>query len=144
MCELPGEPVKGSQKESGLSGGSCPQRQLNIPGSRADETRVELRKHPRAAMKAEVWLGQDGIFTCTPETPSDLSEGGAFVETSQHFAPGSILSLRLKLPRTVQPISCTVTVRNLRGQTGMGVQFLDLCPESRQSVNSFIYESASN
>ncbi len=93
-------------------------------------------------MKTEVWLGQDGIFTRTPETWADLSEGGAFVETSQQFAPGSILNLRLILPHENRPIACTATVRNLRDRKGMGVQFLDLCNESRQAVSHFVREAS--
>ena len=103
---------------------------------------MELRRHNRAAMKTEVWLGQDGIFTRTPETPSDLSEGGAFVETSQGFSLGSILNLRLKLPGPPQVISCTATVRNQRGLRGLGLQFLDLSAEGRQAVNAFVSEMA--
>ena len=102
---------------------------------------MELRKHRRAAVKTEVWLGQDGIFTHTSETPSDLSESGAFVETSQRFSLGSILNLRLKLPN-FRPIDCTATVRNQRGQSGLGVQFLDLSPENRRAVTSFVAQFA--
>jgi Tfp pilus assembly protein PilZ len=93
-------------------------------------------------MKTEVWLGQDGIFTRTPETPSDLSEGGAFIETSQRFSLGSILNLRLKLPTEPKPIACTVAVRNQRGLRGIGVQFLDLSRESRQAVSAFVNQYA--
>ena len=103
---------------------------------------MELRRYPRTPMKAEVWIGQDGIFTRTPETPSDLSEGGAFVETSQKFSRGSILNLRLKLPGEIQPIDCTVAVRNEKARPGLGLQFLDISPENGHIVSSFIHEAA--
>jgi len=96
------------------------------------------RKHPRASLQTEIWLGQDGIFTRTTETLRDLSEGGAFVETGQRFPVGSILNLRFKLLGTSHPISCTVSVRNLRGGSGLGVEFLDISTDDRQQVRLFV------
>ena len=99
---------------------------------------VDLRRHARAPIQTEVWLGQDGIFTRTSEKLRDLSEGGAFVETGQRFSLGSILSLRFKLPHPTRMISCTVSVQNLRDGTGLGVKFLDLSPEDQRLVSAFI------
>jgi len=98
----------------------------------------QRRKYLRTSIQTEIWLGQDGIFTRTPETLRDLSEGGAFVETEQRFPIGSILNLRFKLPRTNDLISCTVSVRNLRGGTGLGVEFLDLSAEDREQIRCFV------
>ncbi len=99
---------------------------------------MELRKYPRAGLRTEIWIGQDGIFTRTPETLRDLSEGGAFVETSQRFCIGSILHLRFKLPGALRLISCTVCVRNMRNNSGIGVQFLDLSSEDQLAVRAWI------
>ena len=98
----------------------------------------EKRKYPRTYLQTEIWLGQDGIFTRTPVMLRDLSEGGAFVETEQRFPIGSILNLRFKLPAASHLISCTVSVRNLRGGAGLGVEFLDISPEDRQQVRFFV------
>ncbi len=100
----------------------------------------ERRKYPRASLQTEIWIGQDGIFTRSPETLRDLSEGGAFIETSQRFPVGSILNLRLKLPGSSYLISCSVCVRNLRGGRGLGVEFLDISSEDRQRVRLFVVE----
>jgi hypothetical protein len=99
---------------------------------------IDQRKHLRRSLRSEVWLGQDGIFTRTHELLRDLSEGGAFVETSQQFAIGSILNLQFTLPGVRRPISATVSVRNLRGGSGLGVQFLDLSPEDQRVVSAFL------
>ena len=85
-----------------------------------------------------MWLGQDGIFTRTHELLRDLSEGGAFVETSQKFAVGSILNIQFTLPEVHRPISTTVAVRHLKDGIGFGVQFLDLSPEDHEVVSAFL------
>jgi hypothetical protein len=98
----------------------------------------ERRKHPRASIQSEVWLGQDGIFTRNPETLRDLSEGGAFIETGQRFSVGSVLSLRFTLPGFSRPISCAFAVRSLRGVDGLGIEFLDLSGEDQQHIREFV------
>jgi c-di-GMP-binding flagellar brake protein YcgR len=102
------------------------------------------RKHPRASIQTEIWLGQDGIFTRSPETLRDLSEGGAFVETKQRFPVGDILHLRFQLPGASSLISCSVCVRNLRGGTGLGVEFLDISPDDRQQIRNFVESQLSH
>ncbi len=99
---------------------------------------MEQRKYRRTTIQTEIWIGQDGIFTRTPETLRDLSEGGAFVETSQRFAVGSVLNLRFKLPGTHRLIGSTVAVRNLRGNSGLGVEFLDISPCDREEIRWFV------
>jgi c-di-GMP-binding flagellar brake protein YcgR len=99
----------------------------------------ERRKNVRASLQTEVWLGQDGIYTRTSEILRDLSEGGAFIETLQRFAMGSIIYLRFKLPGSGQIISCTVEVRNVRKDaSGFGVQFLDISAYSVQQIRVYI------
>ena len=72
------------------------------------------RRHPRTWLRTEIWLGQDGIFTRTPEVLRNLSERGAFIQTQQRFSKGTILSLRFRLPMTGKLLSTTVIVRNMR------------------------------
>ena len=111
---------------------------LNIFLRRPIRKLMEMRRHTRATLKTEIWLGQDGIFTQTSETLRELSEGGAFLETSQRFSVGTILHLRFKLPGSSRLISCTVCVRNLRDGSGLGVQFLDISPDDKNLVSCFI------
>ena len=99
----------------------------------------EKRTHPRTALHTEIWLGQDGIFTRGQGTLTDLSEGGAFIETADGFAIGSVLSIRFMLPGVRHLISCAAAVRNLRnGSAGLGVQFLDLSQDDRRLVSVFV------
>src|SRR5437773_2007570 len=86
------------------------------------------RKHPRASLQTEIWLGQDGIFTRTTETLRDLSEGGAFVETGQRFPVGSILNLRFKLLGTRDWMFRQCLDEALRiGVTGIAENLVSAC-----------------
>ncbi|MDQ4121789.1 MAG: PilZ domain-containing protein [Acidobacteriota bacterium] len=98
----------------------------------------ERRLHPRLSVATELWIGQDGIFTRSDEKLLDLSIGGAFIETSQHYSVGCVLNLRFKLPDAARFLTCTAIVRNSRGGQGFGVQFLDLSPDDRWQLDSYI------
>lgn len=102
----------------------------------------DRRQHPRLSVATELWIGQDGIFTRADEKLLDLSLGGAFVETAQHYAVGSVLSLRFKLPEAGRFLTCTAIVRNARGGQGFGVEFIDLSPDDRWMLDSFIQKQA--
>jgi c-di-GMP-binding flagellar brake protein YcgR len=98
----------------------------------------DRRLHPRLTVASELWIGQDGIFTRADEKLSDLSLGGAFIETAQHYSVGSVLSLRFKLPEESRFLTCTAIVRNSRSGQGFGVQFLDLSPDDHRQLESYI------
>jgi hypothetical protein len=101
-----------------------------------------LRQHPRLSVATELWIGQDGIFTRADEKLSDLSVGGAFIETSQHYSIGCVLSLRFRMPEASRFLTCTAIVRNSQSNQGFGVQFLDLSPDDRWLLDSYIQKQA--
>lgn len=101
------------------------------------------RRHPRAPLRTLTWIGQDGIFTCTPQVLRDLSERGALIETPQVFGKGGILSLRFQLPGSTRLISVTAIVRNSDTPTLMGVEFLDLAGDDAAELRAFVGEAAS-
>lgn len=96
------------------------------------------RRHPRTWLRTEIWLGQDGIFTRSPEVMRNLSERGAFIQTQQRFSKGSVVSLRFHLPMSGRLLSTTVIVRNVRGNVGLGVEFLDLSDEDQAELRYFV------
>jgi uncharacterized protein (TIGR02266 family) len=99
----------------------------------------EQRKHTRVSLHTEIWLGQDGIFSRTGQALRNVSEGGAFIETTEDFSVGSVVSLRFALPGSRNPISCAATVRNMRnGGAGLGVQFLDISEDDRRLIGAFV------
>lgn len=100
------------------------------------------RRLPRATIRTLTWIGQDGIFTCTPQVLRDLGERGALIETRQAFAKGGILSLRFQLPGSDRLISVTAIVRHAETPTRIGVEFLDLSADDAASLRAFVGETA--
>ncbi len=101
---------------------------------------IENRVHTRVSIHTEVWRGEDGIFTRGNERLADLSVGGALIHGAG-TTTGSILSLRFKLPGSDDFISCTAIARHTRGG-GLGVKFLDLSPNKRTRLATFVDENS--
>lgn len=103
---------------------------------------VERRQHDRVSLDTHVWVGQDGIFTQSDERMSNLSVGGAFIESmSPSCSTGDVLSLRFKLGSGF--VTSTVVVRNARPGAGFGVEFLDLSAEGRAAIAQYVAEQLS-
>jgi Tfp pilus assembly protein PilZ len=98
----------------------------------------DRRKHRRCSLSTEIWIGQDGIFTRSNERMDNLSAGGAFIESQQQYAAGSILSLRFKLPTHPNFITSAVIVRNAQPTRGFGVEFLDISSEDRSQIEAYV------
>ena len=95
----------------------------------------ERRKYPRATFYTEVWFGQDGVFTHALARLSNVSLGGAFIQTPQVYAVGAVFSLRFALRSDF--VTATAIVRNARLGEGIGVEFLDLSPENSARLEEF-------
>jgi c-di-GMP-binding flagellar brake protein YcgR len=104
------------------------------------EAAMSARRYPRTQVDMEVWLGQHGMFTRTPRLLRDLSEEGAFVETDERFALGSIVNVCFTIPATGRLIATTAAVRHQRVGRGVGLEFLDISPEDRRELRSFVEE----
>ena len=81
-------------------------------------------------LRTELWIGQDGIFTRTNEYLSDLSVGGAFVQSENVYPIGSILNLRFRLAVAPNMLSCSGIVKKIHLGVGYAVQFLDISREN--------------
>ncbi len=98
----------------------------------------DSRRSVRVNFTTEVWLGQDGVFTRTNERFGVLSVHGAFLELRHGFPIDSVLNLKFALPGNDGFITCTARVRNSRPGGGIGIEFLDLSPENRARIVTFV------
>jgi len=77
---------------------------------------------------------------------SDLSGGGLFVATLHIRPVGERIHLRMTLPTVREPIDVMTEVRWVRlaplpgggGEAGMGLQFLQLDPQAKEAIKSFL------
>jgi hypothetical protein len=64
----------------------------------------------------------------------DISTHGIFINTSQCFAEGAVLSLQFRLTRTDVPVKTCAEVRYCLPGVGVGVEFVDISPEVRRAI----------
>lgn len=101
------------------------------------------RASPRASLSAEVDLSSDTNFFSGFST--DIAAGGLFIATLTVLEIGSTVTVKFTLPDRTE-ISATGEVRWARVLDerapqvlpGMGIQFLDLSPKAKASIENFI------
>jgi uncharacterized protein (TIGR02266 family) len=106
----------------------------------ADERRVQ----PRFAVAVQVTMESEHNFYTG--LTQDLSNGGLFVATHNIRPIGERVHLRFTLPTSREPLEATTEVRWIRstamagggGEAGMGLMFLDLQPQAKESIQAFL------
>ena len=126
---------QGAEVHACISRSTCYSRLLGMDAHQQPAVR-ERRKSPRATFYTEVWFGQDGVFAHSLARLSNVSLGGAFIQTPQVYAVGTVFSVRFALRSNF--ITATAIVRNARLGEGIGVEFLDLSPENSERLGAFI------
>lgn len=100
----------------------------------AEPGQEERRKNKRVHFIKEIEVVGVGIRRC-----SDLSVGGMYLDTHEHFPMGTQLHLRFKLhDADPQPIEIQARVLYVHNGVGIGLGFIDLKPEDRVKVLKFI------
>lgn len=94
-------------------------------------TRVKVRARDRADLR-ELWT-------------RDISKGGLFVETKVPPPSGTLLEVQLETPAGTIQLEGTVVhvltpemTASFGGQPGVGVQFLDLDPGTREAIQAYV------
>lgn len=104
----------------------------------------------RVDLEAEVGLESESNFYTG--LTQDISSGGLFVATHQTRPVGDRLVLKFALPGRPAPITVEAEVRWVRqptsigagdGTPGMGLQFVNITPEDKAAINTFIQQRES-
>lgn len=95
---------------------------------------MERRRSRRVSVTAEVVLQVDG--TMTVQRVSDISEGGAFIDTPVPADEGTELILHFALDG--MSIGATARVAFSRQYVGMGIEFTSLSEGSREAIREFV------
>lgn len=96
-----------------------------------DSRRVKVRARGREDLR-DLWM-------------RDISKGGLFVETRSPPAPDTQLEVQLETPEGVIQLQAVVVhvlteemATSFGGQSGVGVQFIDLDPATRDAIQAYI------
>jgi len=100
----------------------------------AEPMQEDRRKHKRVHFIKEIEVVGVGIRRC-----SDLSIGGMYLDTHEHFPTGTQLHLRFKLhDADPHPIEIQARVLYVHEGLGIGLGFIDLRPEDRVKILKFV------
>ncbi len=106
----------------------------DLPNPRATD---DQRGSPRVVIDADASLIGDAGDPPLPGRLINLGEDGALVATSNPIPVGSVLRLKLRLPKHKE-ISTTVRVRSCLPGRGNGVAFLALELDQRSVVDALV------
>lgn len=96
----------------------------------------EKRVHNRAAVNADFQTVDEFVS----EYVSNISKGGVFIRAKDPIPVGTEVDLKFSVwigddHHMVQGLGRVVHNNSLNGQSGMGVTFTDLTPESRELID---------
>lgn len=107
----------------------------------------ELRTTPRFEYKVEVTFESDHRFYSG--LTNDVGGGGLFIATSVLRPIGECIRVRFTLPGSSVLQDAITEVRWVRGpdssegEPGMGLQFVQLSPKTKQAIKEFLRERKS-
>ena len=112
-------------------------------------THDERRTSPRHEVSVEVTFESEHNFYTG--LTQDLSGGGLFVATHVIRPIGECIRVRFTLPGTPEVLDAITEVRWVRGsevsgghlEPGMGLQFLQLAPRTKQAIRVFLSQRES-
>jgi uncharacterized protein (TIGR02266 family) len=101
----------------------------------------ENRQAPRIETDLRFISCSSGI--CTDSRITNMSVGGAFIETSQPLPIDAELDLHLQLPGDSEIMSidaCVIWTKSIccAASAGMGIQFKKILPKHQQKLAAFI------
>jgi len=104
----------------------------------------EKKRAPRIGTDLRFISCTSGI--CTDSRITNMSVGGAFIETSEPLPIDAELDLHLQLPGDSEIMSidaCVVWTKSIccAASAGMGIQFKKILPKHQQKLAAFIEQS---
>jgi type IV pilus assembly protein PilZ len=118
-----------------------PKASVQTSGASEDLAALDRRKSERADLVVRVdYRTVDELFS---DFARNINEGGIFVESDAPPPRGTVVSLLFRLPGDEEPVhtrGTVVHVSNGEGDepVGMGIEFDDLDPPTRQRINQLV------
>jgi type IV pilus assembly protein PilZ len=118
-----------------------PKASVQESGAAEELAALERRKSDRADLVVRVdYRTVDELFS---DFARNINEGGIFVESDTPPPRGTVVSLHFKLPGGEEPVRTRGTVVHVshgdgEEPSGMGIEFDDLDPPTRQRLNQLV------
>jgi hypothetical protein len=96
----------------------------------------DSRRYSRHQQLSELSLTYEGSNETLSVHPPNISTKGMFINTGVVFPEGSVLKLSFRLARTGAKIAARCEVRYCLAGAGLGVEFVDLPPESVRAIET--------
>jgi len=93
-----------------------------------------VRGQDRASTYHDLSIQYEGRTQDLPVRAPDLSPSGMFINTPQHFPEGAILKVSFRITRGNELIETRAEVRYCLEGVGVGVEFVDIAPESVEAI----------
>ena len=104
-----------------------------VTNGKGQAMNVERRKRPRVAFRTEAKLTGTSVNGHGTRI-SDLSAGGAFIDTIIHLEKGDVIDLEFSLGETLIQVRCEI-IYHIE-YSGIGVRFLNLDPDHEALIAS--------
>jgi PilZ domain len=102
------------------------------------KTNVAIRQDVRYPQLCELSMMYEGATEDVSVRPPDLSPHGMFINTRSDYPEGAVLKLRFRLSRTGVLVQTRSEVRYCLKGVGIGVEFVDVTPETTRAIEKEI------
>jgi hypothetical protein len=96
------------------------------------------RLAPRLSSLRELSVSYEGFSEDILTRPPDVSTRGMFINTSRKFPEGAVLNVDFRLALTGIHVRSRCEVRYCLPGVGVGVEFIDISPESVRAIEAEI------
>jgi hypothetical protein len=105
-------------------------------GSSHSKNWSSSRLAPRFSSLRELSVSYEGFSEDILTRPPDVSTRGMFINTSRKFPEGAVLNVDFRLALTGVHIRSRCEVRYCLPGVGVGVEFIDISPESVRAIEA--------
>jgi hypothetical protein len=103
-------------------------------GNNDSKNWTSSRLAPRFSSLRDLSVSYEGFSEAIVTRPPDVSTRGMFINTSRKFPEGAVLNVNFRLALTGVEIHSRCEVRYCLPGVGVGVEFVDISPESVRAI----------
>ena len=107
-------------------------------GNNRSKNWASARLAPRLSSLRELSVSYEGFSEDILTRPPDVSTRGMFINTSRKFPEGAVLNVDFRLALTGIHVRSRCEVRYCLPGVGVGVEFIDISPESVRAIEAEI------